>query len=116
MPWQRSRAGYRRPMVPGLPRNRARSTDRYNSVPGLDLAPCKSDQRFVNRSRRVVSLATNGGCHDRLSGLFGATAFVSCLSSIAFAAGPTDPEPIPTVPEISSKMTVVVGDLSKTHT
>ena len=40
-----------------------------------------------------------GDVMTRLSGLFGATALVSCLSIIAFAAGPTDPEPIPTVPE-----------------
>jgi hypothetical protein len=57
-----------------------------------------------------------GDVMTRLSGLFGAPALVSCLSSIAFAAGPTDPEPIPTVPEISSKMTVVVGVLAKTQT
>jgi hypothetical protein len=48
--------------------------------------------------------------------VLGAAALAFCASCTTFAAGPDTPAPVPTVPEISSKMTVVVGDLGKTNT
>jgi hypothetical protein len=50
--------------------------------------------------------------------VLGAAALAFCASCTVFAAGPDTPAPapVPTVPEISSKMTNVVGDLVKTNT
>ncbi len=54
----------------------------------------------------------------RMSDRLGAIAVAACLSlsNMAIASGPTEPAALPTIPEISSKMTTVVGDLAKTQT
>jgi hypothetical protein len=48
--------------------------------------------------------------------VLGTAALAFCASCPAFGGEPEKPAPVPTVPEISSKMTVVVGDLVKTNT
>jgi hypothetical protein len=54
----------------------------------------------------------------RFSGLLGSTTLMACLffSRLVLADAPTEPAAVPTIPEISSKMTGVAVDLAKTQT
>jgi hypothetical protein len=76
------------------------------------------DDKLISGSHRFFAQGFNPRGEVMRSDLavLGTAALAFFTSCPAFAAGPDTPAPVPTVPQISSKMTVVVGDLVKTKT